>query len=205
MQRAILLLIVIFIECGAGGMARAQAPAAPLGSPALDVRAPQTATARPQGAPANQWRYQFYSGRWWYWLPDSRWSYYDGSRWRTYSAPRTIARQPVDPAQLRLEAKEGVLGARRWPHVGGAAGGGGSFSISGTQGSIGGAPSGPFTTSPSGLPGSINTNPIPAIGLSPETGFGGARARSGDAGSGVGGGAVGGTTVTGGANTGAAR
>jgi hypothetical protein len=31
-------------------------------------------------------RYRYANGRWWYWKPNKTWAYWDGSRWRDYSA-----------------------------------------------------------------------------------------------------------------------
>jgi hypothetical protein len=113
------------------------------------------------GRPENRWRYRFFRGRWWYWTPDNRWSYFNGSRWTPYRSSDRFMAQKVDPALLRLEAKEGPLGYKRWTQGGGAgpaaALGGGGWSVSGTRGSIGGDPSGAFTISP-GMPRSLNTN-----------------------------------------------
>lgn len=36
------------------------------------------------GRPENRWRYRFYRGRWWYWTPDRRWSYFNGRLWVPY-------------------------------------------------------------------------------------------------------------------------
>ena len=32
------------------------------------------------------WRYRYFQGRWWYWLPSNGWSYWDGTRWLRYAA-----------------------------------------------------------------------------------------------------------------------
>lgn len=37
-----------------------------------------TATDRPD---ANQWRYRYHNGRWWYWMPSNRWMIHDGANW----------------------------------------------------------------------------------------------------------------------------
>jgi hypothetical protein len=119
---------------------------------------------RPRGLPANQWRYQFHAGRWWYRTANDGWSYFDGTRWQSYAARRGYEHRPVDLALLRLEGKEGAMGYHRWPHVrGGVAGG--SLPISGTQGSLGGSPSGSFTD-PVGVPSAVNT----ATGTSTDVG-----------------------------------
>lgn len=144
--------------------------AAPLGTPPQASAEGVDQRAAKRGAPENRWRYRFSNGRWWYLTPERRWSYYDGSRWRPYTADPSSVRQPVDPALLRLERKEGSLGQRRWPRIGGGTvwqgGGAGALPLSGTQGSIGGSPSGSFTDI-GGVPSAVNTS----IGTS--TGVGG--------------------------------
>lgn len=36
----------------------------------------------PAGQPQGQrWRYRFYHGRWWYWLPSERWVIWNGEKW----------------------------------------------------------------------------------------------------------------------------
>lgn len=146
---------------------------------------PSKARERPRGAPENRWRYQYADGRWWYLMPDDRWSYFDGARWRPFLQSGGYVRRPVDPAMLRLEYKEGVLGRHRWPRVAGQ--NGGSLPLSGTQGAVGGSPSGSFTD-PRGVPSGMNTSTGTSTGIG---GLGGGgRAVSGSPLSG-GGGAVG--------------
>ena len=36
---------------------------------------------RGQMRDANAWRYRWYAGRWWYWMPDNRWMVWTGDRW----------------------------------------------------------------------------------------------------------------------------
>src|SRR5215469_3310159 len=78
------------------------------------------ASARPSpatpgtGRPENRWRYRFAQGRWWFWAPDRQWWYFDGGRWVPYREAGGFGAKKVDPALLRLEAKEGVLGPRKW-------------------------------------------------------------------------------------------
>lgn len=130
------------------------------------------------GRPENRWRYRFFEGRWWYWTADNQWSFFNGNRWAPYRPAGDYVSRKVDPALLRLEAKEGVAGPRTWPRLGGGAGAsgmgsggtggnaggggagttGGGWSVSGTRGSLGGAPSGSFTTTP-GLRTGVNTAP----------------------------------------------
>ncbi len=31
---------------------------------------------------ADEWRYRFFNGRWWYWRPNETWAFWDGSQWR---------------------------------------------------------------------------------------------------------------------------
>lgn len=118
----------------------------------------------PRGAPQNRWRYQYSGGRWWYLTHHGRWSYFDGSRWRTLDEAAGYERRPVDPARLRIEYKEGVLGYRRWPRVKGGGAGSVALPLSGTQGSLGGAPSGSFTP-PGGVPSAMNTSTGTSTGV----------------------------------------
>jgi hypothetical protein len=37
----------------------------------------------------DQWRYTFYNGEWWYWLPQDRWVYWRANRWNDYN-PQTF-------------------------------------------------------------------------------------------------------------------
>ncbi|HVX11895.1 MAG TPA: hypothetical protein VHC22_11995 [Pirellulales bacterium] len=159
MQTAAFLLGSLLVSLAAADDRR---PAAPLGTPPLvESTMPVDESAPLDGVPGNRWRYRYYTGRWWYWLPENRWSYFDGVRWRTYH--RAISREHVDPALLRPESIEGVLRPRNasTPRRGGgtSAGGGagGTMSMSGTQGSVGGAPSGSFTN-PVGVPSAVNTS-----------------------------------------------
>jgi hypothetical protein len=38
----------------------------------------------------DQARYQWYGGRWWYWMPDNHWVYWEGNRWIDYRS--TVSR-----------------------------------------------------------------------------------------------------------------
>ncbi len=33
---------------------------------------------------APTWRYQWFEGRWWYWMPEKKWVYWSGSRWAPF-------------------------------------------------------------------------------------------------------------------------
>jgi hypothetical protein len=146
-------------------------------SPSLP--APKTnrmASVATVGQPENRWRYRYSNGRWWYWTRDNQWSYFDGNRWTAHRPTGGFLSQKVDPALLRLEAKEGTLGYKRWQHSGGGAAigqGGGGWAISGTRGSLGGAPTGSWTFSPS-TPNELNTNP-PRKVVAPPARMGGGR------------------------------
>jgi hypothetical protein len=39
-----------------------------------------------------QWRYKYYNGVWWYWLPDNRWVYWSNNAWQDYN-PSTVQYQ----------------------------------------------------------------------------------------------------------------
>lgn len=154
MRQAIALAVVGTLMMTTARAAQQSSPAVP------EVNRRPAAALRPVGAPQNRWRYQYSDGRWWYWTPENRWSYFDGRHWRLVGNPTGYVRRPVDPALLRLEYKEGVLGRRRWPRIpasaGAGSGGAGALPLSGTQGPLGGAPSGSFTD-PGGVPSAINT------------------------------------------------
>lgn len=126
--------------------------AAPLGTPPLNA-----------GQTANRWRYRFFEGRWWYWMPDNQWSYFNGRRWSPYR-PGEYQSKKVDPALLRIEAREGVAGSRRWPRAASSMSSG-AMTMSGTQGTLGGAPSGSFT-SPAGVPSAMNSSTGTTTGVS---------------------------------------
>ena len=40
-------------------------------------------------------RYQWYSGHWWYWMPDNHWVYWDHNRWNDYRPRMTLVANPV--------------------------------------------------------------------------------------------------------------
>jgi hypothetical protein len=129
------------------------------------------------GRSENRWRYRFAQGRWWYWTPDRRWWYFEGSRWVPYREAGGYSPRKVDPALLRLEAKEGVLGTRKWTRRAGGAVApvpGVDWAVSGTRGSIGGAPTSSFTT-PSPVPrtGAIGRGGVAAPGGWRSSGTGG--------------------------------
>jgi hypothetical protein len=152
------LLLATFARAAEADKLRAAPSATP---PLSEEAAHQLAPAGLRPSPAaptsgqaeNRWRYRFSQGRWWYWKPDHQWSYFDGSRWVPYRNAGGFGAKKVDPALLRLEAKEGVLGIRKWSQAGGMvaqADAGLGWAVSGTRGSIGGAPS--SFTNPSPLP-----------------------------------------------------
>jgi hypothetical protein len=41
-------------------------------------------TAQSPSRNDNQWRYTFYNGMWWYWLPERRWVYWRDNHWNDY-------------------------------------------------------------------------------------------------------------------------
>jgi hypothetical protein len=44
------------------------------------------------------WRYRWYGGRWWYWLPAGRWVFWTGDRWVNYPPPAgTVVYYYVEP------------------------------------------------------------------------------------------------------------
>jgi|GEM_PF-6907883 len=82
---------------------------APLG-PAAAVNAPELA---PHLAPAtqsdNQWRFKYYNGRWWYWMPDETWVYWQDGRWLHYdpSSFTPAATQPQLAASTPARGNSG--------------------------------------------------------------------------------------------------
>jgi hypothetical protein len=54
---------------------------------------PGTNIFQPVSYAAN-WRYRFYNGQWWYWMPANYWMYYSGNAWVPYNAV-TYRRSPV--------------------------------------------------------------------------------------------------------------
>ena len=46
-------------------------------------------TNQRQSQRQDRWRYTFYNGEWWYWLPTNKWVYRRGSRWNAYD-PKTF-------------------------------------------------------------------------------------------------------------------
>lgn len=43
------------------------------------------APAQPAG---DAWRYKYYEGRWWYWMPSNSWAWYDGRQWIAFEKDR---------------------------------------------------------------------------------------------------------------------
>ncbi len=43
------------------------------------------------GDRGERWRFRFDNGRWWYWSPENRWSYYDNGNWSEYQGPAYTA------------------------------------------------------------------------------------------------------------------
>jgi hypothetical protein len=60
---------------------------------AAEAKGPAVATVTPTVKPAaaeNAWRYVYFNGQWWYWLPENRWVYWQNRRWNNY-APAAVA------------------------------------------------------------------------------------------------------------------
>jgi hypothetical protein len=77
--------LTVFIAAGAGPAA---APSANFKTQA--ARSPAVPrTPAPQDAAASQgdrWRFKYYQGRWWYWLPSQKWVVYENDHWAPYDA-----------------------------------------------------------------------------------------------------------------------
>lgn len=52
---------------------------------ALNWSQEQSFSANPRAA-APDWRYVFHDGRWWYWMPNSSWMYWDHGGWQNFAA-----------------------------------------------------------------------------------------------------------------------
>ena len=50
---------------------------------------------------ADAWRFVWFQGRWWYWLPDNRWVYWQNDCWNRYPCVVTVqtrsSREPAGP------------------------------------------------------------------------------------------------------------
>jgi hypothetical protein len=46
----------------------------------------------------DQARYQWHGGRWWYWMPDNHWVYWDGGCWIDYRPLVTMTAQATEQA-----------------------------------------------------------------------------------------------------------
>jgi hypothetical protein len=73
--------------------------AAPKSDVGVGVRAGES--QMPAGPTANDWRYRWFEGRWWYWTPQNRWMWYgDDGRWIDFDAnqaPLAIERNDASP------------------------------------------------------------------------------------------------------------
>lgn len=100
-MKTILLMLAAIVVPSSEAFAQA-APAQP--SPSANV-----VRGRPASAPASRsaragtsWRYVFHQGRWWYWSPAERWSYYDGGRWVQLDSLNQPLTQRTDLAERGL-------------------------------------------------------------------------------------------------------
>jgi hypothetical protein len=100
----------------APGPAFSRAPARPMREELGRPSVPQTRIAAPNAAAvavnpsADQWRYRWHNGNWWYWTPEDRWVYRTGNEWTNYEPAVTFAPQPGDAAQL----PQGDYSPRPW-------------------------------------------------------------------------------------------
>ena len=76
--------------CRAMCKAQCPAPAAQVG---VGVNASPFNDNRPE-----QWRYRQDNGHWWYWTPENRWMWYNGTQWTYYDQPSTGVTTTVQPA-----------------------------------------------------------------------------------------------------------
>lgn len=142
-----------------------------------------------QGEPKNRWRYEFYSGRWWYWKADAQWSYFDGRKWVDWG------REPPHPTGAGRQIASDLPQQNGRRTMGYRATGVYPFNYSGTNSQSSGLPAGNApANAPLGAASGFGSRTIAGggVGVGLETG-----SRSGDASSGVGGGSVGGADVSG--------
>jgi hypothetical protein len=48
----------------------------------------KSSNAAPARSEGDAWRYKYYEGRWWYWMPSNSWAWYDGRRWIAFEKVR---------------------------------------------------------------------------------------------------------------------
>lgn len=81
------VLLCLAAGCCAPAFLASSAPAAPRDVTAqANKRAEASKPADPNAPPSadpegERWRYRFYHGRWWYWLPSERWVIWNGKKW----------------------------------------------------------------------------------------------------------------------------
>ena len=86
---------VMFALCGARVLAQELMPTPdPISGPQAGAPSPAgpatDATATPA---ADQWRYRWFDGHWWYWTPQNQWMWYGDNGWVAYdtAVPYTAA------------------------------------------------------------------------------------------------------------------
>jgi hypothetical protein len=60
------------------------------------------------GTAGEDWRYQWFEGRWWYWMPDSRWAYYQDHRWNDFVPPGQHSAQAARAAAYETPNRSAV-------------------------------------------------------------------------------------------------
>ena len=105
------------------GAASEAAVPRPSDSPAVPVTAAGSApvlhsgtTVRTAQYAAPDWRYRYYSGRWWYWLPSNQWAVWNGETWMPYASQAYVGGgSPYAYPQVRT----GYYGYYNYPRYGG--------------------------------------------------------------------------------------
>ena len=55
----------------------------------------ETVVTSAAGVGEDAWRYQWYGGRWWYWLPEDRWAYWDNGQWWSHGIVPSTSTAPT--------------------------------------------------------------------------------------------------------------
>ena len=81
------------------GSGSATYPGVNVGEPMANANANAnlgTKTTTQSGAD-NNWRYRFFDGRWWYWVPSNQWMYYQNGGWQLFNGPVQAAATGQNP------------------------------------------------------------------------------------------------------------
>jgi hypothetical protein len=59
----------------------------------------------------DRWRYTFYNGTWWYWLPEKQWVFWQDNRWNAYVPARIVERVYPEPSE-RIAERPSYIASR---------------------------------------------------------------------------------------------